>query len=237
MKTVLVQRIVTEIVTYTRRVGFERLIISPPPDLYHRAPCQQIDFVLQMAGFEHRLIGLSTSVNVGADTEDEFYFTLGSNCARSVRKAKRAGIHVDETDDFESFWEILTENLRAHGVSPVHSVEEIRDLHGRFPRRIRLFTSFLDDQMVSGTVLFLATETVAHTQYLASRTEYQQYRPMNLLIWRVMQWVREQGMTWLNFGVSTESEGAVVNWGLLRFKESFGGTGVVHRRYQLDLQE
>ncbi|MFH1740748.1 MAG: GNAT family N-acetyltransferase, partial [bacterium] len=234
-KADLVQQIVRAIMAYARECSFDRLVITPPPELYHRDFCQQIDFVLQMEEFDHRLIGLSTCVPLDGRTDEDLSSALGSNCAWAVRKGKRDGVEVSETDDFSTFWEILRENLSVHGVSPVHSVQEIRVLQERFPDRIRLFGAFLDGAMVAGSVVFLATETVAHTQYLGAQAQVQQHRPMNVLIWEIMRWARDQGMKWINFGVSTESEGRVVNWGLLRFKESFGGVGVVHRRYRLDL--
>ena len=39
----------------------------------------------------------------------------------------------------------------------------------------------------------------------------------------------------VDFGISTEDGGAVLNEGLVCFKEEFGGGGVVHEVFTLDL--
>ncbi len=235
--TARVREIIEAIISHTRDLSFNRIAISPPPDVYHRVPCQHIDFAFRRMGFQYYVTGLSTCVPLEGYTEEDLQRHMSSNCRRGIRRAERDGVEVRETDDFETYWEILTENLRAHGVSPVHTVQEIRVLRERFTERIRLFCAFLSGEMVAGSVLFVATQKTAHTQYLASRAEYQVHQPMNLLIWGIMKWAREHEFRYLNFGVSTESDGEIVNWGLLRFKESFGGTGVVHTRYTLDLRE
>jgi hypothetical protein len=38
-------------------------------------------------------------------------------------------------------------------------------------------------------------------------------------------------------GISTEQQGTVLNDGLYRFKSEFGGGGVVHEFFEIDLRE
>ncbi len=236
-RTEILQSIVESITGYARTNSLDRIVVAPPPDLYHRFPCHHIDFVFEKEGFHYRTIGLSTCVPLAEDAESDLYKRMSPNCRWGIGKAQREGVEVGKTEDYEAFWEILADSLRAHGVSPVHTVPEIRLLQSRFPDRIHLFGAFHDGKMIAGSVIFNPTDTVAHTQYLASRAEYQRQQPLNLLIWNIMKWMKERGFRFLNFGVSTESEGETVNWGLLQFKESFGGTGVIHTRYTLELTE
>jgi lipid II:glycine glycyltransferase (peptidoglycan interpeptide bridge formation enzyme) len=41
---------------------------------------------------------------------------------------------------------------------------------------------------------------------------------------------------WFDFGISTESQGLVLNEGLYRFKSEFGGGGTVHEFFEIDLR-
>jgi lipid II:glycine glycyltransferase (peptidoglycan interpeptide bridge formation enzyme) len=43
------------------------------------------------------------------------------------------------------------------------------------------------------------------------------------------------GVRYFDFGTSNEDEGAVLNEGLYRFKAEFGGGGVAHEFFELDL--
>ena len=55
----------------------------------------------------------------------------------------------------------------ASPVSPVHSIEEIELLHGRFPQHIRLFEAAFDSELLAGVVIF-ESAMVAHVQYIAA---------------------------------------------------------------------
>lgn len=64
---------------------------------------------------------------------------------RGAVSAAKAGVVVREATDWKSYWALLTVHLRdRYGVPPVHSIEAIELLHGRFPRHIRLFEAAFD---------------------------------------------------------------------------------------------
>jgi len=59
---------------------------------------------------------------------------------------------------------------------------------------------------------------------------------LNLILYRLMEWGQGEGFQYLVLGISTEERGQKINWGLFRFKEGFGGRGVLRRHYVLELR-
>lgn len=52
---------------------------------------------------------------------------------------------------------------KRHNIKPVHSLEEIKYLHGKFPDNIKLCASYQDDTMLAGVVVY-ENINVAHAQ-------------------------------------------------------------------------
>jgi hypothetical protein len=56
-------------------------------------------------------------------------------------------------------------------------------------------------------------------------------RPLNLIFAYLMEWGRKNGFFYLDWGISTEAKGSRINGELFRFKEGFGGHGVLRECY------
>lgn len=152
-----------------------------------------------------------------------------------ISRARREGVDVHETDDFDAF--IRLENatlMEHHGVKAVHMAAELRLLKSRFPGQIRCFGGFLGDQLIAGALLFVYP-TVVHTQYLCANAAACEIGRLDLVISEVI--ARYQAShEWLDFGISTENSGRVLNEGLIAQKEGFGGRVVAYTTYRIGLQ-
>ena len=60
-------------------------------------------------------------------------------------------------------------------------------------------------------------------------------RPLNLGVARLIKYAISSKAKILNYGVSTPDSGNKVNWGLLRFKENFNGTGVLRTYWRKEI--
>jgi lipid II:glycine glycyltransferase (peptidoglycan interpeptide bridge formation enzyme) len=78
--------------------------------------------------------------------------------------------------------------------------------------------------MIAGIVMFACNPRAALAFYISHREDFQRYRGVNLLFYEVFQWCIAQGFRFLDFGIFTVN--MQPNWGLGRFKESFGAQGV-----------
>jgi len=137
---------------------------------------------------------------------------------------------------FEPFWAVLEENLTTkHGVSPVHTLEEIKRLQSMFPEQIECVVGKLKDEVVAGAILF-RTPRVIHAQYIGSTALSREVAALTAVLEQAIVKSKEWGARFFDFGVSTEDEGRRLNSGLQQFKTSFGAGGVTYEFYDLDLK-
>ncbi len=151
-----------------------------------------------------------------------------------IRKARRQGLIVKESEDFAAFWQILNDNLSGkYGVRPVHSAAELELLHSRFPDKIKLYMVFDGEMPVGGTVLFL-TPQVLHVQYISAKPEGKACGAIDLLFDHLINTVYSD-YRYIDFGKSTSSDSADLNENLIFQKEGFGARAVCYDTYEWTL--
>jgi len=217
--------ILTAIVEHVRASGQAGLRMRLSEQAFRRLPSDDIEFVLWTLGFEPVAHELSTTIGL-ADGAEAARLRYRSDTARSVRSATRNGVSVEWSDDYPAFWAILEQNLQRHGARPTHSLAEIERLRALCgDDRIRLMLGRVGGEVAAGVVVFIANSATVHAFYIAQDYAHQQTRALSAVIDRLVGWGAEAGYRWFNLGISTEARGTVVNWGLFRFKEGFGGSG------------
>ncbi len=102
-----------------------------------------------------------------------------------------------------------------------------------FPDDIRLLGAFLDDRMIAGLAIFDANPEVTLTFYISHDEAYQEYRAVNLLFYEFISGAIAGRFKYLDFG--TFSLNRQPNFGLARFKESFGSSGLFRETMTIDL--
>ena len=225
--------LVEALIRYAREAGFHAIDLTPPPQVYLRRPSNYIDFALLQNGFHYRKREISSVIPLDFD-RDEILATFNESSRRAVRRGKKLGVVVRETDQYETFYKILKKNLRLrHNVSPTHSLDELIRLKGMFPDRIKLFGAFYEETMVAGVVMFICNPRVVLAFYISHDDRYQQYRGVNVLFHDIVDWGLAGGYGFLDFGIFTVNEDP--NWGLARFKESFGAQGIFRDSLRLNL--
>jgi hypothetical protein len=223
-----VVRLIEDLATWLAENGTKRLIYKAMPLIYHTVPSQEDLYALARLGAKPVRVELSTAID---------YRTLrpfSSRRRRGMRKALNAGLSYQESGDWLGFWSILIDRLKdRHGVNPVHSVEEIEMLASRFPGNIRLFTASQAERPLAGVVMY-ETPHVAHCQYISSSGEGLELGALDGLF---QDLIERYALTkrYFDFGISTEQAGQLLNEGLVRQKEEFGGSGIVHSTYELQL--
>lgn len=225
---------VEALLRHARSAGADLFQTRLPPHVFHRRPVEELEFALAFHGCSVWRSELSTCVDLDR-MAPELMDSFRPACRRNLKKALRSGLVAGESDDFAQFWDVLADNLaREYGESPTHGYDEIMRLRQLAPDAVRLFVARDGDRIAAGTCVFVINDWSVHTFYMASRKDMQPSRPLNLALYAAMGWARDGGYRRFNFGVSTP-QGRSVNWGLLRFKESFGGRGVVRNTYRKKL--
>ena len=121
-----------------------------------------------------------------------------------------------------------------HNTTPVHSLEEIKLLHSRFPNNIKLYVATHNGEVVAGTVMFF-THTVAHAQYIAASPLGKELKALPLVFDHIIN--HECGdCHWFDFGTSNEDGGMYLNEGLITQKCGMGGRGIAYNIYELNIE-
>ena len=157
---------------------------------------------------------------------------LSGRRLRGVRKAQKAGLVFERSHDWTRFWRLLEGVLaERHGAAPVHSLTEIELLAKRFPEAIALYAATLADVMQAGVVMFRSGQ-VAHAQYIAVGEAGRETGALDGLFEMLIA-LHATTHRYFDFGISNTDQGRVLNEGLMRQKEEFGASAVVHDVYEL----
>ncbi|MCK5740116.1 GNAT family N-acetyltransferase [bacterium] len=217
-------RLVNELIIYAREHGFHGIDMTPPPSVYVNRPNNYIEFALLKNGFMYKKREISSVIPLDFP-EEKILDTFLSNARRNVRRAFKLGVQVSECEAYADFYEILQKNLKMrHNVTPTHTLEELLYLKELFPDQIKLFAAYAGETMVAGVVMFICNSNVVLAFYISHDEEYQQFRGVNVLFYEIIKWALKNQYGFLDYGIFTVNE--TPNWGLGRFKESFGAQGV-----------
>ncbi len=217
-------RVVESLVEFSRKKKFNRISLTLPPQIYYKRPSNYIDFALLKSGFEYQKREVSSVIPLDFAAEDAL-LAFSPESRRAARRAAKLGVEIKQCEDFATFYAILNHNLNMrHNVQPTHSLKELILLKEMFPDEVLLFGAFAENQMIAGVVVFLCNHQVALAFYISHREDMQHYRPVNLLFYEIIRWAICKQIKFLDFGIFTVN--MVPNWGLARFKESFGALGV-----------
>ncbi len=225
--------LVLALLNHARREGIGRITMTHPPTIYNRRLSNYVEFVLLNQGFTSLKREVSSILYLEKDPQHNLAkFTPASR--RAVRKAQQSGVQVRLSDDWLTFYNILLHNLkRRHGVSPTHTLEELQRLVALFPDDIRLLSACLEGRMIAGLAIFDANPEVTLAFYISHDEAYQEYRAVNLLFYEFITQAITGGFKYLDFG--TFSLNMQPNFGLARFKESFGSSGLFRETMTIDL--
>ncbi len=208
--------------------GVVKVIYKAIPWIYHICPAEEDLYTLFR--LQARLIGRNLSSTICRSHVLKFTESRKSG----LRKAIKNNIIVKESDDFDSFWHILSDNLnQKYGTFPVHSIDEMKLLHERFPDQIKLFVTLLRQDIIAGSVIYV-TKQVIHTQYISANPIGKELGALDLLFDYLINH-EYLSYPYFDFGHSTEDNGYFLNQSLIFQKEGFGGRGVVYDIYEYDV--
>ena len=226
-----VEEIFALIISYMQQNGFAALRYKPLPHIYHAHPSEEDEYWLWRNGAQLSAVSLSTTV------------CLRHACIASKRKQTYCnklaaqGYTVSYTTPLARFWPLLETNLMSsHGVRPVHTLAEMELLQSRFPDSIVCATVLSPDgTVVAGTVLYI-TPHVVHTQYISASEEGKQTNAMDFLMLSLIRRFASEGQhDYLDFGISTEHGGTVLNSSLCMQKEGYGGRSTLYKEYVIEV--
>ena len=204
------------------------MIYKPTPYIYHQYPAEEDLYGIFCHNGKLLTRGLSSTIPLTHPIK------IKESRKSGIRKAISNSLHISKSSEIEPFWNILNYVLTTyHDTRPVHNVEELKYLMSRFPKEIQLYVVKSKEEVVAGCLLFLMPQVV-HVQYIAASDKGKESGALDLLF-HYLIYEKFKDTPYLDFGVSTEHGGLILNEGLEFQKEGFGGRGVCYDSYELRL--
>ena len=210
--------------------GIRHVSYKAIPWIYHRLSAEE-DLYALYHECHARIVARDFATNI--------YLSAGLRWERVRRRgivrARNAGVVVERSDHYEAFWQVLADNLmNKYGVKPVHSLQEIELLHGRFPQNIQLYQAVREGKVLGGVVLYISSQVV-HAQYSSASPEGKKLGVIDLLYDQIFKDYRDY--PYFDFGRSTEHpDGSGLNENLVFQKEGYGGRGLCYDIYEWDVK-
>lgn len=212
---------------FYREAGYQKILYKAVPKAFHSYPAEEDLYCLYRVGAKLYRRDLSSVIDISNRPK------LSDSRKSCARKAHKTGAQFLEISDFTGFHRLLASALEKFNTVPVHSVDDLVLLRSRFPNNIRLFGILLYDDLLAATLVFDCGDTV-HTQYMASSPKGRAVCALDFLLANLIEHIFVN-KKYFSFGISTEKDGMILNEGLLKLKESYGGRAIIHDHYEWDL--
>jgi hypothetical protein len=215
---------VSMLIAWLAKAGFDSLVYSPAPYLYHRAPSDEDLIAIVFAGGRMNGAKATCAIRTGAGR-----IPPSQNRRQDLRLFDKAGLAVERSHDFHGFMKLCELHLaRRFSAIPVHTAAEIGSLAARFPDNIRLYAVHSGARMVGGVILYV-NAACAKIQYAA----HDDFGRENCAVTAIYDYIATRVLqpdTWLEFGHSVGSDGRF-NEGVYKYKESLGARTVLQASY------
>ena len=230
MKVALMLDVFESAWAYLQDQGVVRVVYKAVPHIYHRLPAEEDLYGLFRFGARLFRRDVSSTIDMGAR------LPLSKGRRYAIKQGEKHGLKVQRSFDFKTFMSIEEQVLsEKYEAKPVHSEAEIRLLAERFPENIKLFAAHKDDAMVAGVIIY-QSQQVAHAQYIGVSEEGKKTGALDLIMNHLIN-DYYSNHKYLDFGISTEDNGRLLNAGLIENKQSFGGRAVVYDFYEIDVPQ
>lgn len=224
-----VLQIVAELAVHARSLGFKKIVYKAIPYFFYKRAAQE-DLYAIFNTLNAKIFRRDLSSVIYLDNR----MKLSRGRKERISRANKQGFSVAPSSEWSAFHALLTTVLQRHGVSPVHSAQELKYLFSQFPEQIQLKTLTKANHLLAGTVLFKFHNTV-HAQYIAVSEEGKKIGALDVLLETCIEESKQLGYKYFSLGSSTVEQGKKLNEGLIAQKETFGARGVALDFYMIEL--
>ena len=212
---------------YLAAMGFETLHYKTIPYMYHHLPSQEDLHLMHLAG------AVCSGQHVNPVVIPSNVPNFQERRVRGMKKALKEGVRIEVSENLDAYYTIVEDLLKAYDSRPAHSREELIDLKNRFPNEIILHAAFVGSEMCGGILCF-ETPNCVRFQYIASTLEGKDKGALDLLFASLIQETYSK-KNFIDFGTSTNNQGASLALGISQQKEGFGARTSVQPIYTLAL--
>lgn len=229
----LALEIVDSFMDYCVKVGIKEVFLIPPPLVYSINISQHLEYAMLYRKFDFELHYISHAIDL--KHKNNFLKFFDKTARKTIHKILREKkIRIEQSDDYESFNKILIANKAKHNARPTHSLEDMLRLKELVPEHLRLNLVYFEDTPIAGSLLFLTNPKVVLCFYNMLLYEYEELKPVYLIMYETVKWAVENGYEWVDIGVSqdTKAEDPMTpSLNLIYFKERFNSRGILRSTF------
>ncbi len=168
-------------------------------------------------GFQHRKYG-GFEIDLRLP-EEKLLGNMSMSCRWSIRKARRAGVLVEEASDLEfadEYYEQLKDVFAKQSLIPTYPITRVRELikHLLPQKMILLLRARNKDGTCIATGIFPAMNQTMYSWGVASWRNYQNIRGNEALQWYAIKWAKAKGYQFYDMGGGGE------------YKRKYGGNEI-----------
>ena len=193
--------------------------------------CINDNLLFAMLKNQYHLADIELDFFIELNKNYEMYFTYA--CRKNIRKAEKANfLFIEDASRLKEAYDLIAKNRKERGYYLSMTFDEVKNMFELFSDRTFCFLLMKDGEVAASSINYLIDDTHVICVYWAHNSKLQAYRPLNLLVKKSCEWIMKKYplATIYDFGISTLN--SEPNWGLIRFKESFGAKTSV--KYMLE---
>jgi len=231
LKAEKVESILDEILLFLKENKFEAFYYKPIPDFYFSEGNKAMDFFLMKRGavLEHKEMNLAVNLTIP--------LKISKSKMKHFRRIENLDLDIFEEENFDPFWEKVLEPrlLEKFDIKPVHSKEEIALLKSKFPKHIKQYSAYRNDEIIAGITIF-ETKNVVKSQYGATSKAGEEFRALDFLFINLIHKYKRKGKYFFDMGTVNETNESGYNKGLLNQKEELGCSVYNQDFYKIEIK-
>jgi hypothetical protein len=123
---------------------------------------------------------------------------------------------------YNKFYDILKKNLDLnHNTKPTHSFEELMYLKKHLKENLKLFVILKNNDIICGILFIKCTKICWYNLYTSRNINIKNSGIYLIyLMHKISQEAKKENVKYLDYGISTENKGNLLNLGLSKFKQN-----------------
>jgi Acetyltransferase (GNAT) domain len=224
--------IVKAFIRYCASHLIKEVYLTPPMQIYSETFNESVEYAMHYNHF----ITLSSLFSSVIDfsmihSKDD----LSRNTRHKINKAINKGIRIEENSRrYDEFYPIMLKNKEKFGVTPTHSLDELKRIDSLLPGMMTLFMAYYENQPIAGELLFTCNKQCVLNFYTMHLYDFHNLFAVNYLIEHSIRWCCQKGFKYFDYGVSADTfsiDPMEPSWSLIEFKESMGANGCQRKTF------
>ena len=231
LKAEKVESILDEILLFLKENQVNTFYYKPVPNFYFSEGNATMDFFLLKRGAILERKEMNLAVNLQAPLK------ISKSKMKHFRRIENLDLDIFEEENFDPFWGKILEPRLAEkfNVKPVHSKEEMAFLKSKFPKNIRQYSAYRNDEIIAGITIF-ETKNVVKSQYGATSKVGEEFRALDFLFINLIHKYKRKGKHFFDMGIVGEENELGYNQGLLAQKEELGCSVYNQDFYKIEIK-